>query len=171
MIQQQPIEGQPSGPRFDQAMLASVMRSVFSKPIMQGGKPLSQTSQGGMGQLGASQGLPQGAIGAAVPQMGTPAPGSSPQPSPAAPTGAPGAAGAPAGGNPGAGPSGGLGGGLAGLMPLLQLLGPLFAHLFGGGAGGGQPQLGPGGGAGAPALGPAAGGGGLASTSRAPGTI
>jgi hypothetical protein len=123
--------------QMDAAHIAAIKRSVFMRP-MRSTAPISQTSQGLHGAIGAPHGRPNGFIGAAVPQMGTgKAPGAAPTPRPAQAAAQPGLQ-AP-------GPSTGAGGGLAGLMPLLSLLGPLLMHLFGGGgglgAGGVQPSM------------------------------
>lgn len=118
-----------------------------------------------MGHLGGTQGIPQGTLGASVPQMGTPSPGSAPKPPMQAAGGGP--AGPTAQGSP-QGQNAPQGGGLAALMPLLGMLlpallkglGALGQHSMAQG-GGGAPQ-----GGGMPQLGPQP-----ATTSRAPGTI
>ena len=153
------------GGQFNHAMLQSIMRSVFSQPATPNAG-MKQTGQGFMGHLGGTQGIPQGAVGAAVPQMGTPAPGTAPKPQSQPAGGGPGGPAAPSSSGQ---PNAPQGGGLAALLPLLGMLlpallkglGALGQHSMSQGGGAGAPQ-----GGGMPQLGPQP-----ATTSRAPGTI
>jgi hypothetical protein len=125
--------------QMDAAHIAAIKRAIFARPA-RSNAPISQTTQGLHGAVGAPHGRPNGFIGAAVPQMGTvKTPGAAPASQPAQPAAQPGLN-AP-------GPATGAGGGLAALMPLLHLFGPLLMHLFGGGglggAGGGTPAPSP----------------------------
>jgi hypothetical protein len=116
------VFGQP--PQFDAAMVNAIKRSIFARPAAANAPP-SQTTQGAHGALGAPYGRPNGAIGAAVPQMGVN------KRAGAAPANAPASAPSLGGGSPS--PTvGAPGGGLAALLPFIALL----AHLFGGAGGG-----------------------------------
>jgi hypothetical protein len=113
--------------QMDAAHIAAIKRSVFARPTNTMA-PVAQTGQAIHGAQGAPHGMPNGFIGAAVPQMGAAkAPGAAPAPRPAQS--------APQGPQAPHSPAMGAGGGLAHLMPLLQIIGPLLMHLFGGGGG------------------------------------
>lgn len=112
-------------------MINSVLASVFGQPAPSEAKP-GQAEQGQFGHLGGAQGVGQGAIGAAVPQLG-PGPtglrmgpqGNNPPP-----------ASSSAAGGQGNQQSGGAG--LEHLLPLLGFILPLLGQLLGPALSGGQ---------------------------------